>query len=197
MSTKNATLEWRGSVTDLATDLRDALTADEQKLLGALLYTGQRYQHQAAINGTALADMRATLGPDPAEKVDHPPHYNQHLSGVEAIVVCERLPFNLGTAWKYLFRAGHKPGEALDDDLHKTRWYIARETQRKEIEEHEWKSTLIQVRNADRVSPLSALTEAYLDHRDDTFARELTNERAQMTYRLLDAFDAATHNRYK
>ncbi len=57
--------------------------------------------------------------------INHPKHYNSHVSGVEAIEICEHLSFNLGNAVKYLFRADHK-GSAIDD-LRKASWYIARE----------------------------------------------------------------------
>lgn len=64
------------------------------------------------------------------EKIDHPSHYNQHPSGVEAIVICEHMGFNIGNAIKYLFRAGHKDATPTDDDLRKSIWYIERERQR-------------------------------------------------------------------
>jgi hypothetical protein len=62
--------------------------------------------------------------------VDHPPHYNAHPSGVEAIVVVEHMTFNVGNAVKYLWRAGHK-GDLLQD-LKKAQWYVAREIERLE-----------------------------------------------------------------
>ena len=33
-----------------------------------------------------------------ADNVNHPKHYNSHPSGVEAIVICEHMPFNIGNA---------------------------------------------------------------------------------------------------
>ena len=59
------------------------------------------------------------------EKVDHPPHYNGHPSGVECIEVAEHLPFCLGNAFKYLFRRDTK-GERRQN-LEKALWYIRRE----------------------------------------------------------------------
>jgi len=59
------------------------------------------------------------------DTVNHPPHYNANPSGVEAITVIEWLSFNVGTAMKYLWRAGHK-GDHIED-LEKSRWYIDRE----------------------------------------------------------------------
>ncbi len=40
-----------------------------------------------------------------SDTVDHPPHYNKHPSGVECVEISELLGFNLGNAFKYLFRA--------------------------------------------------------------------------------------------
>lgn len=68
------------------------------------------------------------------EHVNHPPHYNKHPSGVEAIVLCEKLTFNLGTAIKYLFRVGHKPNNAAKQDLEKALWYLKRENNRVAID---------------------------------------------------------------
>lgn len=58
------------------------------------------------------------------EHVDHPPHYNAHPSGIEAIDLCERLGFTRGNAIKYLWRAGKK-GPALKD-IKKALWYMKR-----------------------------------------------------------------------
>lgn len=64
--------------------------------------------------------------PDP---VNHPAHYNAHPSGVECIAIAEHMPFNVGNAIKYLWRADHKG--APIEDLEKARWYIDREIQRR------------------------------------------------------------------
>lgn len=63
------------------------------------------------------------------DNVNHPRHYNQHPSGVEAITIAEHMGFNVGNAIKYLFRADHK-GAPLDD-LRKAAWYINREIERR------------------------------------------------------------------
>lgn len=60
------------------------------------------------------------------DNINHPPHYNQHPSGVEAIDICEHLSFNVGNAIKYLFRCGHKTPDGLED-LKKAQWYLQRE----------------------------------------------------------------------
>lgn len=67
-----------------------------------------------------------------SDAVNHPKHYNDHPSGVECITVVEHMPFNVGNAVKYLWRAGLK-GSALED-LKKARWYVDREIQRREKE---------------------------------------------------------------
>jgi hypothetical protein len=62
----------------------------------------------------------------PSERIDHPPHYNAHPSGVECITITEHMSFNAGNAVKYIWRAGLKSEEPIED-LMKARWYIDRE----------------------------------------------------------------------
>jgi hypothetical protein len=61
------------------------------------------------------------------DAVNSPQHYNLHPSGVECITVVEHMTFNVGSAMKYLWRAGLKPGSDLVQDLEKAQWYLARE----------------------------------------------------------------------
>lgn len=63
------------------------------------------------------------------DPVNHPPHYNQHPSGVECIQITEHMNFNLGNAVKYVWRVGLKSEDPLTD-LEKARWYIDREIAR-------------------------------------------------------------------
>jgi hypothetical protein len=63
------------------------------------------------------------------ETVNHPPHYNAHPSGVECIAVVEHYNFNIGNAMKYLWRAGLKSPDAVED-LKKAAWYVNREIER-------------------------------------------------------------------
>jgi hypothetical protein len=63
-----------------------------------------------------------------ADLVNHPPHYNNHPSGVECITVTEHFNFNIGNAIKYAWRAGLK-GDAVID-LEKAAWYLKREIER-------------------------------------------------------------------
>lgn len=68
------------------------------------------------------------------ERVNHPKHYNSHPSGIECIDVIEHMTLNTGTAVKYLWRAGLKPGENTLYDLKKALWYVNREIERVEKE---------------------------------------------------------------
>lgn len=73
--------------------------------------------------------MNLTKAPEVGgyESVDHPKHYNSHPSGVECIDIAEHHNFNIGSAIKYLWRQGLKPGEENIKDLKKAVWYINRE----------------------------------------------------------------------
>ena len=66
----------------------------------------------------------------PYEKIKHPDHYQSE--NIEAIDVIEAfdLNFSLGSAVKYILRAGKKPNEARADDLKKAIWYLNREVER-------------------------------------------------------------------
>jgi hypothetical protein len=57
--------------------------------------------------------------------VQRPQHYNDHPSGVECIEIAEYMGFNLGNAFKYLWRAGLKNEDARQD-LDKGLWYLRR-----------------------------------------------------------------------
>ena len=73
------------------------------------------------------AEQPAPAAEQAQDMVNHPPHYNGHPSGVECIQVTERLPFNLGNAFKYVFRHKAKNGR---EDLQKAHWYLKREIER-------------------------------------------------------------------
>lgn len=59
------------------------------------------------------------------QDIHHPEHYTWLPKGIEAIDVCEALPFNRGNVVKYLLRAGKKKDEL--EDLQKAAWYLNRE----------------------------------------------------------------------
>lgn len=63
------------------------------------------------------------------DPINHPAHYTQHPSGVEAIDITEHFNFNCGNAIKYIWRAGLK-GPNATEDLKKAAWYINREIKR-------------------------------------------------------------------
>jgi hypothetical protein len=58
------------------------------------------------------------------EKVNHPKHYNNHPSGVEAIDVIQYMNFCLGNAFKYVYRYKDKNGI---EDLKKAVWYLEKQ----------------------------------------------------------------------
>lgn len=70
-------------------------------------------------------DMKAVI-----DSVNHPDHYTSDPSGVECIQITRHRNFNVGNAFKYLWRAGLKqdPGkDALEkqvEDLRKAIFYI-------------------------------------------------------------------------
>jgi len=67
------------------------------------------------------------------DMVNHPPHYNNHPSGVECIKITRHMGFNLGNALKYIWRADEK-GKAIED-LEKAVFYLNDEiVKRKKIE---------------------------------------------------------------
>lgn len=55
--------------------------------------------------------------------IDHPPHYNAHPSGVECIDIAKFHCFCLGNAIKYIWRAGLKTDNPVED-LRKAIWYL-------------------------------------------------------------------------
>ena len=57
--------------------------------------------------------------------VNHPKHYAGVPVTVECIDVTRHLPFSLGNAVKYLWRAGKKGGPEKEiEDLEKAKWYL-------------------------------------------------------------------------
>lgn len=75
--------------------------------------------HQGGIWGS----VHHAFVPAP-DMVNHPPHYNNHPSGIEAIEVTEFLGFCCGNAFKYLLRRNEK-GTTVED-VKKAIWYIER-----------------------------------------------------------------------
>lgn len=63
------------------------------------------------------------------DPVNHPAHYTSHPSGIEAIQITRHMTFNLGNAIKYVWRAGLKTSDAVED-LRKAVFYINDEIKR-------------------------------------------------------------------
>jgi len=68
------------------------------------------------------------------DNVKNPKHYNSHPSGIECIEVTRHMNFNLGNAIKYIWRAGLKSENAIED-LKKAIWYLEDEVKRMEGEQ--------------------------------------------------------------
>ena len=63
------------------------------------------------------------------DPVNNPSHYVNHPSGVECIEITEHMNFCLGNAIKYIWRAGLKNDNAIED-LRKAEFYVRREIDR-------------------------------------------------------------------
>jgi hypothetical protein len=59
------------------------------------------------------------------DTINHPQHYTEHPSGIECIQVTEHFDFCLGNVIKYVWRAGLKSPDAIED-LKKAEWYLRR-----------------------------------------------------------------------
>ena len=66
------------------------------------------------------------------DQVNHPTHYTSDPSGVEAIEITRHRNFNIGNAFKYLWRAGIKNEDTHIEDLKKAIFYIQDEINRLE-----------------------------------------------------------------
>lgn len=65
------------------------------------------------------------------DPVNHPAHYTRHCSGLECIDVVEHLTFNIGNAFKYVWRCSLKGNEV--EDLKKALWYLKRELRMQDV----------------------------------------------------------------
>lgn len=71
-----------------------------------------------AAGEVCLIRDEVTIEHDP---VNHPRHYVAHPSGIECIEITRHLPFDIGNAVKYIWRADLKNG---DQDYRKALWYL-------------------------------------------------------------------------
>lgn len=76
------------------------------------------------------ADHMLMVHDEKKDMVNHPNHYTTDPSGIECIEVVRHRNFNIGNAIKYLWRAGLKKEEGLEDkqkhieDLKKAIFYL-------------------------------------------------------------------------
>lgn len=66
------------------------------------------------------------------DQVSHPLHYTSDPSGIECIQITRHRNFNIGNAFKYLWRAGLKNQDTQIEDLQKAIFYIQDEINRLE-----------------------------------------------------------------
>lgn len=91
---------------------------------------GHRIPLTPELRRAALRAEMAELEAAQPDAINHPPHYTSHPSGVECIDIVEPMPFNVGNAIKYLWRAGLKDPANPITDLKKAVWYVQREIKR-------------------------------------------------------------------
>jgi len=70
-------------------------------------------------------DLKITV-----DQVNHPKHYTSDPSGIECIQITRHRNFNIGNAFKYLWRAGLKNEDRHVEDLKKAIFYIQDEINR-------------------------------------------------------------------
>ena len=81
-------------------------------------------------------EQAAAIKADVDSMVNHPPHYTSDPSGVECIDITRHRNFNIGNAFKYLWRNGLKEDKLGDNkakqiqDLEKAIFYIQDEIKR-------------------------------------------------------------------
>lgn len=73
----------------------------------------------------AVKDLAAAK----VDPVKHPSHYTSHPSGVECLTITRHMNFNLGNAVKYIWRAGLKSKDPVQD-LEKAVFYLQDEIRR-------------------------------------------------------------------
>ena len=128
-------------------DTKQASELQDRSRINPDLQAGSNQASPAWINPEQPKESTEPIGPgiwdtlqevrsarregDGKEWVNHPDHYNNNPSGVEAIEVIEHMSFNLGNAVKYIWRAGDK-GKFLED-LRKAAWYLNREIERVQV----------------------------------------------------------------
>jgi hypothetical protein len=74
--------------------------------------------------------VRASITRQGSQEVTNPLHYTSDPSGVECIEITRHRNFNIGNAFKYLWRAGLKDESKTIQDLEKAIFYIKDEIHR-------------------------------------------------------------------
>lgn len=104
--------------------------------MGSILTERNRMEDEEMNVASMMANRELPGDPEPRQgqakapdMVNHPPHYNEHPTGIECIDVTEWMSFNLGNAVKYIWRADLK-GNA-DQDIEKAIWFLKRELERR------------------------------------------------------------------
>lgn len=97
-------------------DCSDESTADDP-------FPKWEYASKPLTLGDLIREAQERKSNDP---VNHPKHYTDHPSGIECIQITEHMNFCLGNAIKYIWRAGLKSDNKVQD-LEKAVWYIQRE----------------------------------------------------------------------
>lgn len=77
----------------------------------------------------SLTDLAAIEDIEEWDNIEKPKHYNSHPSGVQCIEIAQHMNFCLGNAIKYIWRAGIKSDDVIED-LKKAKWYIEKEIER-------------------------------------------------------------------
>ena len=81
--------------------------------------------------GGAVLSIRETVS-DPSQlvpvddPVNHPSHYTSGSIEVIDFIEDQKMPYHLGSAMKYICRAGKKDPDRTVEDLQKAVWYINR-----------------------------------------------------------------------
>lgn len=86
-------------------------------------------------NVELIKQFYSSKGMSMTDNVNHPPHYNSSKAEcpgcerrIECIDITRHMNFNIGNAFKYLWRFEHKGGV---EDLKKAIWYIQNEIDKK------------------------------------------------------------------
>ena len=88
-----------------------------------------------AWNLDGSCDLEFEFINDVKDEVNHPSHYTQGNIEVIEYIEDKKLGYRLGNVVKYVSRAGHKDDKLKD--LKKAQWYLNREIEKIEEEQHE------------------------------------------------------------